>query len=41
MQEPQNQEALTEWVRERFQEANKYLAENGVIYDSVDTTASR
>jgi hypothetical protein len=41
MDAPQNQEALSEWVRQQFQNANKYLAENGVIYDSVIVEESR
>jgi hypothetical protein len=30
-----NQNNLSEWVREQFQRANKYLAEKGVLFDSV------
>ena len=36
-----NQEQLSQWVREQFQRANKHLAENGVLFDSVVTEASR
>jgi hypothetical protein len=36
-----NQQQLSEWVREQFQRANKHLAENGVLFDSVVTEASR
>ncbi|GAA0852771.1 DUF4826 family protein [Aliiglaciecola litoralis] len=38
---PMSQEQLTTWVREQFQRANKHLAENGVIFDSVITEESR
>ncbi|MFT5677199.1 MAG: hypothetical protein ACI808_003151 [Paraglaciecola sp.] len=36
-----SQEELSQWVREQFQRANKHLAENGVLFDSVVTEASR
>jgi hypothetical protein len=36
-----NQEELTTWVREQFQRANKHLAENGILFDSVVTEESR
>jgi hypothetical protein len=36
-----NQEELTTWVREQFQRANKHLAENGILFDSVVTDESR
>ncbi len=39
--EPMTQEESTAWVREQFQRANKHLAENGVLYDSVVTAESR
>ncbi|RUO50863.1 DUF4826 family protein [Pseudidiomarina aquimaris] len=41
-QQPQmtDEEAST-WVREQFQAANKYLAENGIITDRVLTKESR
>ncbi|GGW89146.1 DUF4826 family protein [Alteromonas halophila] len=29
------------WVREQFQRANKHLAENGVLFDTVNTNSSR
>jgi hypothetical protein len=45
MAEPQNQqlsdEQRAEWVREQFQRANKHLAENGVLFDSVVASESR
>ena len=45
MTEQQNpdmsQEQLSVWVREQFQRANKHLAENGVLFDSVVTEVSR
>lgn len=41
-QAPQmSQEQLSDWVREQFQRANKHLAENGVIFESVVTEESR
>ncbi|MFT4940914.1 MAG: hypothetical protein ACI88A_003975 [Paraglaciecola sp.] len=36
-----SQEQLSQWVREQFQRANKHLAENGVLFDSVVTDVSR
>jgi hypothetical protein len=36
-----SQEELTTWVREQFQRANKHLAENGILFDSVVTDESR
>jgi hypothetical protein len=36
-----SQEQLSEWVREQYQRANKYLAEQGVLFDSVVTEESR
>lgn len=36
-----SQEKLSEWVREQFQRANKHLAENGVLFDTVVTEESR
>jgi hypothetical protein len=36
-----SQEQLSKWVREQFQRANKHLAENGVLFESVVTEASR
>lgn len=35
------EEQLQEWVRTKFQEANKYLAEQGIISDQVMTKESR
>jgi len=34
-------EERTKWVREQFQKANKFLAEHGVLFDSVVTQESR
>ncbi|GAC14654.1 DUF4826 family protein [Aliiglaciecola lipolytica] len=43
MTQPQamSQEEMTQWVRAQFQRANKHLAENGVIFDSVVTEECR
>ena len=41
LKNPQNQEQLSEWVREQFQKANKHLAENGVLFKSVVAEDSR
>lgn len=43
MNEPKQytQEELSQWVREQFQRANKHLAENGVLFESVVTEESR
>ena len=38
---PQDQEQLAQWVREQFQKANKHLAENGVLFESVVVEDSR
>ena len=41
---PQNEmtdQQRSEWVREQFQKANKHLAENGVLFESVVTNESR
>lgn len=35
------EEQLQEWIRNKFQEANKYLAEQGIISDQVVTKESR
>ncbi|WP_417688948.1 DUF4826 family protein [Pseudidiomarina sp.] len=41
-QQPQmTDEEASAWVREQFQAANKYLAENGIITDRVLTKESR
>ncbi|MCC2615326.1 DUF4826 family protein [Aestuariibacter halophilus] len=41
-QNPQmDQQQLQEWVRAQFQKANKFLAENGVLFDAVITEDSR
>lgn len=37
----QDQEQLAQWVREQFQKANKHLAENGVLFESVVIEDSR
>lgn len=34
-------EDLASWVREQFQRANKHLAENGILFDTVVTQDSR
>lgn len=43
--QPQNQqiseEQRAEWVKEQFQRANKHLAENGVLFQSVVASESR
>ena len=43
--QPENQpisdEERATWVREQFQKANKFLAENGVLFESVVTEESR
>ena len=36
-----SQEEMSSWVREQFQKANKFLAENGVLFESVVTEESR
>lgn len=38
---PLTQEQLGQWVREQFQRANKHLAEQGVLFDSVTVEVSR
>ncbi|MET1218224.1 MAG: DUF4826 family protein [Glaciecola sp.] len=38
---PQNEAELGEWVRAQFQKANKHLAENGVMFESVVVEESR
>lgn len=35
------QEALTSWVKEQFQRANKHLAEQGILFDTVVMEESR
>ena len=44
-EQPENQpisdEERATWVREQFQKANKFLAENGVLFESVVTEESR
>lgn len=37
----ENQEQLSEWVREQFQRANKHLAEQGILFESVFAEDSR
>lgn len=34
-------QALSTWVREQFQRANKHLAERGILFESVVTEESR
>ncbi len=36
-----NEAQRSEWVREQFQRANKHLAENGILFDTVLTAESR
>jgi hypothetical protein len=36
-----SQEQLSAWVREQYQRANKHLAEQGVLFESVVTEESR
>jgi len=36
-----SQEQLSAWVKEQFQRANKHLAEQGVLFESVVTQESR
>lgn len=38
---PMTQAEHDQWVREQFQRANKHLAENGVLFDSVVVEESR
>lgn len=37
----ETEQQMQDWVREQFQRANKHLAENGVLFDSVVTQESR
>ena len=37
----ETQAQLSEWVREQFQRANKYLAEQGILFETVVTEESR
>ena len=39
--QPISEEERADWVREQFQKANKFLAENGVLFDTVITEESR
>ncbi|MFZ8200043.1 DUF4826 family protein [Alteromonas portus] len=39
--QPISEEERANWVREQFQKANKFLAENGVLFDTVITEESR
>lgn len=36
-----SQEEMSAWVREQYQKANQFLAENGVLFESVQTEESR
>ena len=36
-----SQEQVSEWVREQYQRANKHLAEQGVLFESVATEECR
>lgn len=38
---PLSAEERSEWIKEQFRKANKHLAENGVLFDSVVTEESR
>lgn len=38
---PLSPEKRSEWVKEQFRKANKHLAENGVLFESVVTDESR
>lgn len=39
--QPQNQEQLAEWAKEQFQKANRHLADNGLLFQSVIAEESR
>lgn len=39
--QPVSEKERAEWVREQFQKANKFLAENGVLFETVITEESR
>ncbi|AWL12098.1 hypothetical protein HMF8227_01624 [Saliniradius amylolyticus] len=39
--QPKTQEEISQWVREQFQNANKFLAEQGILVDSVVAEESR
>ncbi|GGF55525.1 DUF4826 family protein [Alteromonas lipolytica] len=39
--EPLTEEQIQNWAREQFQKANQFLAQEGVLFDSVDTEKSR
>ncbi|MBT3135262.1 DUF4826 family protein [Alteromonas sp. ALT199] len=39
--QPISEEERASWVKEQFQKANKFLAENGVLFDTVITEESR
>ncbi len=39
--QPMSEEQSNAWVRQQWQQANKYLAENGVIADTLDQNVSR
>lgn len=41
MTEITDPQALSTWVREQFQRANKHLAEKGILFESVVTEESR
>ncbi|WP_371194522.1 DUF4826 family protein [Glaciecola sp. SC05] len=41
MTEITDPQALSAWVREQFQRANKHLAEKGILFESVVTEESR
>ena len=41
MTEPLNEQQMTAWVQAQFQKANQFLAQEGILFDSVITEQSR
>lgn len=41
MTEQNNNQQMQDWVKEQFQKANQYLAQEGILFDSVITEESR
>ncbi len=41
MTEPLNEQQMTAWVQAQFQKANQFLAQEGILFDSVVTEQSR
>ena len=37
MTEPLNEQQMTAWVQAQFQKANQFLAQEGILFDSVIT----